>query len=112
MYFGEFLFNTHSRQIVKSDIYYETEPYKSHTNFPNSKIYSFSFSLEPEKFQPSGTANFSQYSKSQFRATLQETKNPEEDSNEEKLTYSMFFYVRNLNILRIQGGLANLVFAN
>ena len=112
MYFGEFMFNTHSRQIAKSDIFYRTEPYRTHTNYPNKTIYSYSFSLDPEKFQPSGTANFSQYSKSQFRATLQETKNPEEDSNEEKLTYSMFFYVRNLNILRIQGGLANLVFAN
>lgn len=112
MYYGEFMFNTHSRQIAKTDIFYRTEPYRTHTNYPSSSIYSYSFSLDPEKFQPTGTANFSQYSKSQFRATLQETKSPEEDSNEEKLTYSMFFYVRNMNILRIQGGLASLVFAN
>ena len=113
MYYGEFLFNSHLRQNRKSTIYYSTEePYNSHTNTPtvDKQIYMMSFAENPENIQPSGSANFSMYKQAQFNFTLK--KRVPKDSCPDVELFNLFFYVRNINVLRIMNGIGGLVFAN
>lgn len=113
MYYGEFLFNAHLRQNRKSTIYYSTEePYNSHTNTPtvDKQIYMMSFAENPENIQPSGSANFSMYKQAQFNFTLKE-RVPKDSCPDVEL-FNLFFYVRNINVLRIMNGIGGLVFAN
>lgn len=57
---GKIQLNGHDRTIAMPAKYYRLmEPYKRHSRIPNKKIYSYSFALHPEDFQPSGTCNFS-----------------------------------------------------
>jgi hypothetical protein len=51
---GQDLFDTKDAKYFRTVI-----PYQRHTNTPNNFIYMYSFSLNPEDFQPSGSCNFS-----------------------------------------------------
>jgi len=113
MYFGEFLFNAHLRQNSKSSVYYTAEePYDAHTTTPpcSKQIYMMSFAEAPEQVQPSGSANFSMFKQAQFNFTLKE-RIPKGECADVEL-FNLFFYVRNINVLRIMNGIGGLVFAN
>lgn len=116
MYFGKFIFNQHDRQEQKPHYYYAyQEPYNAHTATPkkSKQIYMMSFADKPEMVQPSGTANFARFQKSEFEFTLKD-RTPR-DTNCLPATpelYNLYFYVRQINILRIMNGLGGLVFAN
>jgi hypothetical protein len=106
-YYGKFIFNQHDRQESKPHSYYAyQEPLDGHTRAPGreKQIYNFSFAEKPEMVQPSGTANFSRFEKSEFEFTLKERPPGE--------FYNLYFYVRQINILRFMNGLAGLVYAN
>ena len=78
------------------------QPFKRHTNIPNSFIYLYSFGLNPEKYQPSGTCNMSRVDNSQL---IIET--------EQNLTdFDINVYAVNYNILRIQCGMGGLAYVN
>ena len=113
MYFGHFVFNSHIRQIRKSSIYYQSqEPFDTHTTTPSrfKQIYMMSFADNPEKIQPSGSANFSMFSEAQFFFTLKGRTKKKELPDVE--LFNLYFYVRNINVLRIMNGLGSIVFAN
>lgn len=77
-------------------------PWKYHTAVPKNYIYTYSFSTEPEKLQPTGTANFSRID----RATLHlQTREGLEQSD-------VFVYAINYNIFRIISGISGVLFAN
>ena len=88
-----------------------------HTKATCEPIYTYSFSLEPEKYQPSGSCNFSRLNNIVFDIELQETpintanvklgKNVSRDYE-----YNAEFYIVNYNILRISNGMAGTVFSN
>jgi hypothetical protein len=114
-YYGKFIFNQHDRQEQKPHYYYAyQEPLDSHTSAPNDKkqIYMMSFSENPEVVQPSGTANFARFQKAEFQFTLKDRTPVESDDLPTKELYNLFFYVRQINVLRFMNGLAGLVFAN
>ena len=114
MYFAKFIFNTHDRQSAKEHLYYQAqEPYNSHTTTPlfNRQIYMMSFAELPESIQPSGSANFSMFSESQFQMTLKE-RIPQISNSIDVELFNLFFYVRNLNVLRIMSGIGGLVFSS
>ena len=71
----------------------------SYSNF-NKNIYVYSFSLNPEEHQPSGTCNFSR---------LNDCKLVFNSSNN---IYIDNVFATNYNILRISNGLTNLRFSN
>ena len=77
-------------------------------------IYSYSFSLYPEEFQPSGSLNFSKLDNIQLRFTLKE--NPVLDSgvsgNGSLTNKYVDIYAVNYNVLRIMSGMAGLAFIN
>lgn len=113
MYFGNFVFNGHDRQANKSSVYYQAqEPFNTHTNTPSrfKQIYTMSFADNPEKIQPSGSANFSMFSDAQFFFTLK-GRTPKQKCPDVEL-FNLYFYVRNINVLRIMSGIGGLVYAN
>jgi hypothetical protein len=82
---------------VKDAKYFRTViPYQRHTNVPNNFIYLYSFSLNPEEYQPSGSCNFSRIdSQVIYMEISQELIDP----------MTTIFGV-NYNILNIAGGMA------
>lgn len=81
------------------------QPYETHTFCPDKGIYQYSFSLNPETFQPSGTANFSRINKAEYELRLRTFKRKNTGVN-------LSIYTHNMNVLRIMGGLGGLVFSN
>lgn len=71
---GKFLFNGTDRQAYKDEKYWSNlQYYKYHTNAPRIPgIYVWSYSLFPERDQPSGTANFSRINKVEFEFNLKD----------------------------------------
>lgn len=80
----------------------QIQPFYHHTGNPYPGIYSYSFALQPEEHQPTGTCNFSRIDNAQVAVTL---KSPTSS------TAQRMFAV-NYNILRIQSGMGGLAFSN
>lgn len=83
----------------REDMYFtHIQPYQHHTNIPtDGSIYVYSFALQPEDYQPSGTCNFSRL---KFAQILSETGR------------GIKVYAVNYNILKITSGMAGLLFPN
>jgi len=98
-------FDTRDREIAKTKEFYNyIEPYEHHNSTPPDGINIYSFSLEPESYQPSGAANFSRIDNGEIILTL-------ENATLLGLEQSRFFiYATSYNILRIFSGMAGLVF--
>ena len=78
------------------------QPYKYHSSGTNNYIYMYSFALEPEKIQPSGTCNFSKIDNAVLSFNM--TPNiPEGIINVFGINY---------NILRIQNGMSGILFSS
>ena len=78
------------------------QPYVYHTGVPYPGIYAYSFALQPEEHQPTGTCNFSRIDNAQVALNLKAEGNN---------TLQKMFAV-NYNILRIQSGMGGLAFSN
>jgi len=101
---AKFLFNGVDRQEAKDNYYYNiVQPYQHHTQVPKTGIYNFSFSLNPENFQPSGSCNFSKINKIQMYTELIVPRGD--------YRYEMNLYAINYNLLNVTAGLAGLAFA-
>ena len=77
-------------------------PWKYHTSVTKNFIYIYSFATEPEKLQPTGTANFSRLDNVtlHFKSKIGLKKS------------DISVYAINYNILRIISGIAGVLFAN
>ena len=83
------------------------QPWQYHTNTPADGINLFSFALNPEEHQPSGTINFSRIDFSQLNLKItDEAKTVLGDSS------VITIYTTNYNILRIMGGMGGLAYSN
>ena len=71
-------------------------------------FYSYSFALNPEDAQPSGTCNFSRLD----TATLILDLYPSNDGSGASISRSVNIYAINYNILRITNGMGGLAYAN
>jgi hypothetical protein len=78
------------------------QPYVYHTGVPYPGIYVYSFALQPEEHQPTGTCNFSRIDNAQVSVALKTGSGS---------TLQKLFAV-NYNILRIQSGMGGLAFSN
>jgi len=117
-------FNGQTRQDTRRVEYYsQMQPYQHHTSMPNNQIYTYSFSLNPEQYQPSGTCNFSRIKTIELEMLLKNTplKDIKNNPNNQNLSYKMIthdyhydldFYIVNYNVLKIMSGLAGLVFSS
>jgi len=95
--------NGHDRFSERAGRYFnQVQPWQHHTNIPDQKgIYVYSFALNPEVDQPSGTANFSRIDNSTLVLTLVDSS-----------AYTLQVYAVNYNVLRIISGMGGLAYAN
>ena len=82
------------------------QPYQYHSVIPSTGVYVYSFSLNPESFQPSGACNMSRINKIELKTELIPLPLGVEYS------YDIFVYVVNYNFLKITGGLAGVAFSS
>ena len=101
------------------------QPYQHHTDSGKQGIYLYSFSLEPDKQQPTGCCNMSRIKnvslriKTRIPPTIKHTRDPElcntifnKNDTQYLWNYDVDIYVINYNILKISSGMGGLVFAN
>lgn len=98
-------FDGNDRTDVFDSKYYNlVQPYIYHSNMPPKGIYMYSFSLNPEDYQPSGTVNFSIINNIEFKFNINKEIN---NSNTAKLNV----FSINYNLLRILNGSAGLTYS-
>lgn len=100
--------NGHDRFSTRSARYFNlVQPYQHHTGVPTGKgIYVYSFAVNPESHQPSGSANMSRIDNATFRFTLDST------FAADATTAKLRLYAVNYNVLRIMSGMAGLAYSN
>ena len=97
--------NGHDRFTERKAAYFRlVQPYQHHTRIPNKHIYSYSFALNPEAHQPSGTCNFSRLDN--VTLYLKDLKKNNGDDGE------LLVYAVSNNILRITSGMGGLAYSN
>jgi hypothetical protein len=77
------------------------QPYVYHSGTPYPGIYVYSFALQPEEHQPTGTCNFSRIDNAQVSLNMKTLAAPLQK-----------MFAVNYNILRIQSGMGGLAFSN
>jgi hypothetical protein len=82
------------------------QPFLYHTGCPYTGIYVYSFALQPEEHQPTGTCNFSRIDNAQVAVWLKTASATNAAYNLQKM------FAVNYNILRIQSGMGGLAFSN
>ena len=94
-------FNGHDRFHTRPASYFRlVQPFQHHSNCTDKfTVYCYSFALNPEDYQPSGTTNFSRID----NATLHMKGADGKD---------LLLYAVNYNVLIIKGGMAGLAYAN
>ena len=97
-------FEGNDRFCVREGKYFRlVQPYQRHSRVPDNFIYMYSFGFNPEDHQPSGTANFSMLDNVTLHFKLRKN-----------ITSSVMIsiYAINYNILKIQNGMAGIVYQN
>lgn len=95
--------NGQDRFSVRDASYFNlVQPYQHFTRMPATGIYVYSFALNPEQHQPSGTVNMSRID----NATLLL------DTNTGASAYQLRVYAVNYNVLRIMAGMGGLAYSN
>ena len=99
----ELLINGHDRFTKRKGDYFRLVlPFQKHTRAPSDFIYVYSFRLNPEEHQPSGTCNFSRLDNAELVINYK--------SGIENLTTKV--YALNYNILNIVNGMGGLAYSN
>jgi hypothetical protein len=111
---AKILFNNIDRvQKMDNTFYNYIQPMEHHSNVPKVGINCYSFALNPEAFQPSGSANFSRLDKTDLQVWF----NMYEYEGFKFLNmYSgenmMYIYALNNNIIRIMSGFCGICFSS
>jgi hypothetical protein len=94
---------------MDSTYYRNVLPYETQMYFPRKYIYSYSFSLHPGQYQPSGSINYSRIQKgnSHLEFTFNNTNTIGGSTNGKIRIYGI-----NYNILRIEKGQGGLLYMN
>ena len=101
---GKIILNSHDRVEEKDGKYYNyVQPWQHHTHTPCDGVNMYSFSMEPEKHQPSGTCNFSRID----NATLKLSFDPLVKGDNK-----LYVFAFNYNVFRVMSGMGGLVFSN
>jgi hypothetical protein len=94
---GQELFDKKDAKFFRTVI-----PYQRHTNVPNNFIYLYSFSLNPEEFQPSGACNFSRIDSQMLYLEI----------SDQLIDPIITIFASNYNILNIAAGMAGLEYSS
>jgi hypothetical protein len=88
------------------------QPYVYHSGTPYPGIYVYSFALQPEEHQPTGTCNFSRIDNAQVSVALKACSFTIPGSTVTNGACTQKLFAINYNILRIQSGMGGLAFSN
>ena len=103
--------NGHDRFTQREGRYFNTVvPQECHENCPAIGVNVYSFALNPEDHQPSGTCNFSRIDMSQLLLNI--TPNTYVYPTSGSDTAKCRIYATNYNVLRVMSGMAGLAFTN
>lgn len=81
------------------------QPFMYHTYKPPYGVFVYSFGESPEEHQPSGTINFSRFSRVQLNSKMRQTLTDE-------VTYNIIVFAFNYEVFRIIGGVGSIAFVN
>jgi len=99
--------NGHDRFQVREGRYFnEVQPYQHHTNVPAVGINVYSFALQPEQHQPSGTCNLSRIDNTTLLLTVSN------NAVGTATSATVRVYATNYNVLRIMSGMGGLAYSN
>jgi hypothetical protein len=99
--------NGHPRYSERSGKYHRlVQPYGHHTRIPSKKVYSYSFGLDPESPHPTGSINFSRADTAHLQVKFDDSFSAGGSNGRLRV------YARTLNILKISGGMATLMFTS
>ena len=92
-------------------------PWQCHTNTPCDGVNMFSFALNPEEHQPSGTCNMSRIDNATLNIDFITTANVLSSTAVTSVVLGTFagkfnIYATNYNVLRIMSGMAGLAYSN
>ena len=100
---GKLVFEGQDLFDKKSAKYFRTVvPFQRHTNVPNNFIYVYSFSINPEEYQPSGTCNFSRIDNQQLYFEI----------SDQLIDPIITIFGLNYNIINISGGMVGVEYSN
>ena len=95
--------NGQDRFSVRDAAYFNiVQPYQHHTRCPGTGIYVYSFALNPEQHQPSGSVNMSRIDNATLLLDLTTATAP----------VQLRVYAVNYNVLRIMAGMGGLAYSN
>jgi hypothetical protein len=95
--------NGHDRFSTRKAGYFNlVQPYQHHTRIPAQGIYVYSFALNPEQHQPSGSVNMSRIDNATLLLNLATAMAP----------VKLRTYAVNYNVLRIMAGMGGLAYSN
>ena len=100
---GGLILNGRPRFADRDAAYFRlSQPYEHHTRVPTKHVYCYSFALNPEAHQPTGSCNFSRLDKAflHLHGMKQKTNGDGE----------LLLYAVSHNLLRVEGGTARLAF--
>jgi hypothetical protein len=99
--------NGHDRFQMREGRYFnEVQPFQHHTNVPAVGINVYSFALQPEQHQPSGTCNLSRIDNTTILITVSNNAVGTATSSTVRV------YATNYNVLRIMSGMGGLAYSN
>ena len=99
--------NGHDRFQGREGRYFnEVQPFQHHTNVPAVGINVYSFALQPEQHQPSGTCNLSRIDNTTILLTVSNNAVGTATSSTVRV------YATNYNVLRIMSGMGGLAYSN
>jgi hypothetical protein len=99
--------NGHDRFQVRDGNYFNwVQPYQHHTNIPAVGINVYSFALQPEQHQPSGSCNLSRIDNTTLLLTVSN------NAVGASLSSTVRVYATNYNVLRIMSGMGGLAYSN
>ena len=106
---AKIMFNGHDRFEGRDKEYFQNlQVYKYHTGKGKRGLYVYSFSLNPEKEQPSGTCNMSRIDNQKLVLNIYNTSVYAKKSDK----FDLHLFAVNYNVFRIMGGIGQVVFAN
>ncbi len=103
---GTIKLNGHTRFKERDASYFRIcQPQQAGHKIPTKHIYMYSFALNPEEHQPSGTCNFSRLDNAHLSF---DSLNKDSSLDKQKINV----YVLNYNVLRIMSGMGGLAYSN
>jgi hypothetical protein len=101
--------NGHDRFASRDGYYFnQVQPFDAHTCIPDSPgINVYSFALNPEEHQPSGTCNFSRIDNAKLQLTLTTRA-----ASAAKAGGIVKVFATNYNVLRVMSGMGGLAYSN